>query len=294
MAGHLLGGGALQAKALLAEHAKALALLSGRFSSESVRAQAHTVVASLGREIGYTLYDLGLQQKAQQLWLVSLAVARESESSMSAVVQAHILENLAHQATALSQHQRALDLLAMVSGREHLLPPMQRSELSTFKAQAAAGLGDIDQTRRCMGFAEDHLVSPTDDRDAEWNVNGWYSQAEMDGNFAHALTSLAVRQESLADDAVKYAMASIRGYPPDEARSQARVRTSLVRLHAAHRDVDATRIAAREAIDSAQSLRSPRVIGELISLRPLLKPMIKHTQVAEIDHDIKALARMAG
>jgi hypothetical protein len=291
MAGHMLGGGVLRAKALLDQHARALSLLRGRFVSTEIQAQAHTVVASLGKEIGWDLHDLGLQGKAQQVWMTSLAVARDAEQPFAGVVQAHLLENLAHQAIALGQHQRALDLLAMVSGREHMLPPMQQSHLSSVRAQAAAGLGDVVQTRRCMAFAEDHLEAPTDERDAEWNVNGWYGRAEMDGNFAHALTMLAMKHESMTDDAVRYAAASIRGYPPDEARSQARVKTSLARLHAAHRDVDGMQLAGREAIEAARHLHSPRVVGELIALRPLLKPMTRHAEIAEMDANIRTLSK---
>jgi transcriptional regulator with XRE-family HTH domain len=289
MAGHLVGAGAFKAEQLLAEHTKALTLLRSRFASEAIRAQSHAAVASLGREIGWNLHDLGLQNEARRLWLAALAIARDAESSMATIVQAHTLENLAHQAIALGQAQHALDFLSMAEGREHLLPPVMRSMLSSVKAQATAGLGQVDQTRRHIAFAEEFLDAPSDERDAEWNVNGWYDRAEMNGNAAHALTTLAIRRESIVDEAITRATDSIQGYRPDEARSQARVKISLARLHAAHGDVDGTQLTAKAAVDAARHLRSSRVIGELVALRPLLKPMKNSDAVATIDRDIKEL-----
>jgi hypothetical protein len=289
LGGNLLGGGTFRVKELLRDYRRAAGLLQGDFASESLRQQAHAAAATVTRQIGFEFYDLGLQERAQQLWLASLAMARDAHPSLVPVLQAHVMENMFHQAITQGQPGRAFELLCMLGGRERLLPSRQRAMLAIMKAHAVAGLGDVNETRRLIGYAEDHLNEPTDERDLEWDFEHWWSHAELDGIAARALLTLAPQDRSLAQEALNRATAAIQTQPPEQARTKARLYTSLVQFHATLGDVDATEAAARTAIDTARHLRSPRITGELLAIRPLLRRWHTRPAIREIDQDIKTL-----
>jgi hypothetical protein len=99
---------------------------------------------------------------------------------------------MVYQPLASGHYQQALDLLSMVTSRIRMLPPQQRSMIRMMEALATAGLGDTDETQRLIAFAEDYFDAPQDERDREWNLEGWYNHAECYGLAGHALTTLAM------------------------------------------------------------------------------------------------------
>lgn len=287
--GDLLGSGVFHVKELSAEYQRAAALLHGSFDTEALRQEAHAAAATLTRQVAFEFYDLGLHDRARQLWLASLAMGREAAPMTALVVQAHTLESMAHQAISQDQPQQALDLLSMLSSREHLLPPRQQSMLNIMKAFAMAGLGNADHTRRLIAEAEDYFEGPTDERDAEWDFDGWYHRGEMSGIAGRALVTVATHDPSFVDLALNQATASLHSHRSEQVRTKARILNSLVRLHAALGDPVETENTARTAIQTARHLRSPRITGELVAIRPLLKRWHTRPAITEIDHDITTL-----
>jgi hypothetical protein len=158
------------------------------------------------------------------------------------------------------------------------------------KALACADLGEIDETRRYIDYAEDHCDDPTDDRDQEWNFTNWYHHVELDGMAGRALINLASHRPTIAEEALNRATASLQHHRAEQVRTRARIHNSLVRLHATLGDPAATETAARTALDTASAMQSPRITGELMAIRPLLKRWHTRPGIAEIDREITTLA----
>lgn len=287
--GNMSGSNVMGKQALLRERDAAVAVLRGRFTDDVTRARAHTIVASIVQQIGWDIHDLGAQDDAQRAWLTALTAARDAEPHMVTVTQAHVLENMGHQAVALGRPQDALDLLGMISGRERNLPTLMRANLCGVRAQATAAIGDVDETFRQLQWAEDHISDPADERDWLWNGVGWFNAAELRGTAGHALTTLAVRHNASPQAALDRINVALPAFRVEDSRSKARVQVSLFRLHAARGETEEAVRAGQAAIRSARMLRSPRVAGELMAVRPYLPALRRGTEpgdVVELDRSI--------
>jgi hypothetical protein len=289
--GDLMGSGIFRTRELHAEYRRAVTMLHGSFATEALQQEAHAEASSLTRAVAFEAYDFGRHDEARKLWVAALAMAREAHPSMVPVLQGHVVENMARQAIALGHPDQALDLLNFVGGsREGRLPTVQRAMLNGVRAQATAGMGELNETRRLIERAEDHHNDPLEERDMQWNPNGWYHRGEMNGEATLALATLAEHHKNVAEEAVIRVTASLANYRTADTRSKTRVQTTLARLHAVLGDPDLTETATHAAIDGARHLRSPRINGELVALRPLLRRWHTRSGIVEADREIRMLA----
>lgn len=293
LGGSLLGGGTFHVRELDMEYQRVAGLLQGTFDSDALQQEAHALAASLTKQLAFECYDLGRHDHARRLWLAALAMSRGADPQIAPIVQGHIIENIVHQVIAQGQSQHALRLLSICHGQRRALTPRLRSMLAAIEAHATASLGDVDETRRLIAYAEDHIDDQRDERDSHWDIGGWYGHAEINGNAGHALVTLASHHPRLADDALARVTASLKNHRTEDTRNKARIQNSLVRLYANLGTADETEAAARAAIDTARGLHSPRITGELVAIRPMLKRWHTRPGITQVDRDIKTLAGAA-
>lgn len=242
---------------------------------------------ALTQYVGWQLFDQGFHDGARRMWAIALAMSRGAPPEYALPLQAHVFHMMAYQAIATGEPQTALDLLGMLSGREASLSLLQRADLSVLRAHATAAIGDVDETRRHITWAQDHINEAADERDAIcWNLNGWFHEAELNAVTSQALATLAIEQGHRRDEALERASTALAGYPPHHVRQKARVANTALKLHAANRDAAETERAGAVAVDLVRRVKSPRVLGELFAVRPYLAPMRNHAGIRDLEQDI--------
>lgn len=287
--GQVMGGGVLDPDVLLRQFEANAALLHGTFRHEEQRRDMHDQVVLLASTIGWNLHDHGHHEQARRVWILGLDAARYGNHA--AVLQSNILANMGRQAVDLRRPHDAFEALGLITARERELSPMARSQVHLVRAVAAGQAGDLAAMREYTRLAEDLLDRPSD-RDL-WNVSNWYDRGEIDSETGHALASAALVEERCRDEALHRLGEALRTYASTEQRSRARAATRIVDIHAARQDRAATVDAGRDALAAVSRIESPRVLGELVRLRPALRPMRRDPQIAELDRDIAALGAVA-
>lgn len=282
----LVGGGAVQPGALLAQYRTAAALLHGTYQRKQVRAAMHSAVAHLGSTVGFMLFDQGRHLQARQVYLASLRVGTAASDRMP--LRAIICSELARQALHLGALAEADELVRIAHGADAEIGASCRSMLHAVHATVAATAGNLSATVRYIGLAEHEFARADQGTDPDWIR--WFDSAELAGTAGEALALLAVHHEQLRDQAAERLSTSAATHGPGEQRSAALAWIRLAGIHAARGDNAAAAAAIGRAVDTAARLQSPRVAEELRSLRPLIR-QANHPDLAEAEARIASQYR---
>lgn len=285
--GSLMGGGALSQSVLLDEFRAALGLLHGTFRSADTRAKAHAAVGNLSQAVGVQLFDQCEHHLARRVWVTGLQVAQQAGAE-SGPCQGYLLHLLAYQERFLGNPQRALSLLGLMSGQERELSGQTRAMLNVMRAETSADLGDF---RGTLGYiaAADELYDDTAEPES-WNPRHWFDRSHVDGSNGRALATLAVTRDQLRDDALQRLTEAVAKCKGSEQRTRARQLIASARIHAVRRDPESTVTVTMNALSTTSQIRSRRVHKELRDLLPALRPMRRHSDVAQAMHDIDQMS----
>ncbi|MFE9250969.1 transcriptional regulator [Streptomyces sp. NPDC007088] len=266
-------GGALSRKAVIAQMSDANALLSTASYDEATGRALFAAVADLGSVAGWMTFDVGLHKQAQHIFFAALHAASEAGDK---VLGAHILQCMARQMSHLKHYDEALDLvnLAQYGARRHATPAT-RSMLAALEARFHAILGQVTESERAAGTAEELFAAV--DQDNEPAHMAFFDEAELCATIgvAHQIAAKhdagpgrAVR----AENSVRLLGRALELRPEHRVRSAAFDHVGLARTHLAVGEVDGALTEARRALHIFRSLGSPRVGDRLIELQQEAAP----------------------
>ncbi|CCH29962.1 tetratricopeptide repeat protein [Actinosynnema sp. NPDC047251] len=258
------GGGACR-DAVVGSAARSDQLLRASASAE-VRARLLVALADRHNLAGWTCFDTGLEQAAQEHWERALELASQAGDQ-------NLIANIHYRAGRLRLHngrrREALEIFALGvpaaqrSGSHHATALLRANE-----AWAHAGLGDQGLAKLRLGQAHEEFA-----RSSDGVVPGW--ARFFDATDLSALTGMVFTELARTVDACHTATAipaltaAILGYPDTMARSRALSLVALTANHLLGNDFDHADLVGQRALAAAGAVRSTRVADRLRPLRRL-------------------------
>ncbi len=241
------GGGHTRTMLLVYWRANILPALR-RSYDEPARREIFAAAADAAEVLGWSAYDAGRHGAAQRYFVQGLHLAREAGD---AVMGAHILSNLSHQANYLGNFNEAVHLAraAQTAGAGKASATVNTMFL-TMEARALASLGEARACADVLHRAELEFSRRRVEDDPDWI--SYFDELELAGETAHCFRDLGRAQQTQT-----FAIRAI-----DPLLTPARTRSFISKVHAdgllLAGDLDEALSRAAESIELAGSLQSSR------------------------------------
>ncbi|HEX5495640.1 MAG TPA: helix-turn-helix transcriptional regulator [Mycobacteriales bacterium] len=254
----IMGGGALNAAALIRQYRTTLGTLHGTYRSATVRRDMHEAVAHYGTVAGWSLVDQGEHASAQRVFTAALAATEGAPADRKDPLRALILTCMARQSIYLRDYRTAVELLDHLDASVRDLPADVRAITRTRRARALAGLGDVHTVTELTERAADEFGSSAQNSAAEYQDNG-FGIDELSSDIGHAYSSLAIDYGLRSTEASRRLTDSINSYGDTDSRSRALAGIRLVNVHLAQRDGQRALEAAQRHATEARMVRSTQI-----------------------------------
>ena len=246
---------------------------SGRPGDDSGLYQATAEALLLA---AWMTYDAGLQGLAQRYFLQALHFA---DLAGDRLLGANILDAMSHQATFLGRLHDAANLAcAARSGSRGVSTPSLDAHFASMEARAYAAAGDGKRAEQSLIRAAQAFEHRNEGADPKWF--DYFDEVELNAELGHCF-----RDIGLSRKAVAHADQGLSGF---SARSDFFVK--LVKAKAYLRrcpdqgvDLEAACETVREALFSADGLKSARCIAYVRDFRGSLAPYARETAVRNLE-----------
>ncbi|MFE4535804.1 transcriptional regulator [Streptomyces scopuliridis] len=288
-------GGALSRTAVIAQMSDANAMLDSCSYTEVTGRALFSAVADLGSVAGWMSFDAGMHKSAQRLFITALHAAAEGGDR---AVGAHILQCMARQMSHLDHYEDALDLVALAQyGARRQISPATSSMLASLEARFHAILGNLDESERAAGQAEEIFdrINP-----AEEPVHmAFFDAAELSATVgvAHQIAankSQGTHRTRRAEKSLSLMGHALSLRPEHRVRSKAFDHLGLARTHLAIGEVDGAQEETDTALELFGAISSKRVADRLIELHDEAEPFVSNSAIADmrsrIEHAVSGSA----
>ncbi|MGW2026680.1 transcriptional regulator [Streptomyces decoyicus] len=281
-------GGILSRRAVVAQMADANSLLATSSYDEATGRAMFAAVADLGSVAGWMLFDAGMHQRAQQFFIAAVHAASEAGDK---ALGAHILQCMARQMSHLEHYEEALDLvsLAQYGARRHATPAT-RSMLASLEARFHAILGQVPESERAAGTAEDLFAEV--DATNEPDHMAFFDEAELCATVGVAHQIAAKHDESpararRAEKSLVLLGHALQLRPEHRVRSKAFDHLGLARTHLVVGEVAGAHQETQTALRLFDAIGSKRVGDRLAELYSEAEPFADVAEAAELREQIQ-------
>jgi transcriptional regulator with XRE-family HTH domain len=228
-------------------------MLNGTFDDATGRA-LFSAVGEATLLAAWMSYDsVPASALAQGYFVNALALAQAGDDRM---LGASILDAMSHQATYTGRYTEAANLArAALTGARGVTTPTLTAHHHMMEARALARLRDAKACGHALTEAVRVFERRNPDDDPLWIR--YFNESELSAEFGHCMRDLG-----RADDAVRYAMASLEG-DGGSARSDFFVTLVLADAHLAAGDLEQACSITLRALAEGEQIRSARCVGYL-------------------------------
>lgn len=241
-------------------------------------------VGNLSSVVAFSAFDIAEYQAADQCFQFSLWCADQAGSW---ALRANTLAEMARKAAYLGDLDEALSLIEFAQVRADRVSLTAQAMMSVIRARLLALLDRHDEARGEVDRADQRFADRDPDADPPWLC--YYDEAEHQGSAGRALIPVA-RATRRPDLAMNRLESAIRLHNANYPRSRTFSRTRLASLIMVSGDPREALPIGRQALADAVPLRSKRIVSELRGLARAAEPHARIGDVADLRHDIAALA----
>ncbi|MDQ1294086.1 MAG: hypothetical protein QG608_1969 [Actinomycetota bacterium] len=245
------GGGSMAAVAV-SQHARSAAGLLRLPCDPRVRSDLFSAVGSLVLKAGFTAFDVFDHDRARQRFEFALACAEEVDDWH---LRAGALARLGRQAFWRDDLETARTHVELALVRSDRLTATERSMLHALRARVFAALGDVDETLRCVGAADEEFTRAGIAPDTA--TAAYFDAAEHAGETGHALADIATAEHW--QEAARRLREASAHHGEAYARSRAFCDFRLTALLLAIGQVEEATAVGRQALTRAHEVRSQRL-----------------------------------
>jgi tetratricopeptide (TPR) repeat protein len=241
-------------------------------------------VGNLSGVVAYSAFDIADYDAADRCFQFALWCADQSKCWP---LRANTLAEMARKETYLGNLDNALTLIELAQVRADRVSATARAMLWTVHARLFSLTGRHDDARVAVDRADAHFANRDLTNDPPWLA--YYDKAEHQGSTGKALIPVAkeMNRPELAAPRLKSAIQlHDTNYPRSRTFSRARLAALMMAVGDPYEAVSI----GRQAVADAARLRSKRIIAELSSLARSSERHARIGEVAELRHDITALA----
>jgi tetratricopeptide (TPR) repeat protein len=221
-----------------------------------------STAASLGRFCGFAAFDSGLTAAAQRYWHAALRAAHAAGDTSQGV---YVLSNLALQAIYLGNDRAAIDILDAARTKVDPAARTVLAMLDTWQARAYALAGEPVKAATLLNRADGLWQRRRPEDDPTWVY--WMPQPSLT---AEAGTALAAIGD--LDNAEANLRAGLQTLDDNSARERNLYLLRIAETQLAGGRLDEAVTTARQTIDGAAYINSPRVGSEVDVLLNKLTP----------------------
>ncbi|MGH3802095.1 MAG: helix-turn-helix domain-containing protein [Pseudonocardiaceae bacterium] len=265
-------GGGLAREAMLAQLRWSASLLDAT-CPDSLRPELFSAVGDLADGAGFMAHDAYAHDEARRVFRFALGCAEQAGDWQ---LWAHVLENMAAQATWTGRPDEGLTLADHALVRADRLTPTQRAMLHCQRARALAKMRRVRETLIAVGTADDHFAHSTPANDPPFVA--YYDAARHASLTGQALADLALAGHS-ATEAAGRLSAAIAGHGPAFVRAKVLAEVKLAVLTMITGDPVQAAAIGTTTLDQAEALRSHRTLDRL---RELSRHAAAHQRIGEV------------
>ncbi|MFI1532063.1 transcriptional regulator [Streptomyces griseus] len=285
-------GGVLSRKAVIGQLDEAVGMLTGTYTAETGRA-LFSAVADLGSVAGWMTFDAGRHASAQRIFVTALHAAAQGGDK---ALGAHLLQCMARQMSHLGHYADALDLVELAQyGARRRLSPASTSMLASLEARFHAILGNLDESERAAGQAQEAFTRITPGEEPQHLA--FFDEPELCATLgvAHqiaAKNSAGAHRTRRAEKSAALIDQALAHRPEHRVRSKAFDHLGLARTHLAIGEVDGAHEETRRALDLFGRIGSRRVADRLVELHDEAAPFADGRTGSELRQLIVAAVRV--
>ncbi|MEU2514497.1 transcriptional regulator [Streptomyces syringium] len=257
-------GGGLSRRAVVGQlHDVTLLATNGRTSDDVGRA-LFVAIADLASVAGWMTHDVGRHAESQHYFLLGLQAAKQA-GPVGAGIAGHLLNCLSRQANHLGRAEDALELVQAAQYGTRKLPPGRlRAFLCTLEARCHAVLGNLPESARAIGTADDALA--TDRGEPVPAYATWFDDAEYKVTAGVCESIAATHDARHAAHAIDLIEAGTAQRPAERVRSRAFDHIALARAQVQAGQLEAADHTTATALDLLGRVTSTRVTDRLHEL----------------------------
>lgn len=241
-------------------------------------------VAQLGVAGGHILFDAHDHRLSEKILAFATACAEEADDWH---LRAKALSMRARQAVWVGDADVGLTLAQLGLVRNDRLTATETAMLHTATARAHGRLGNIDETVRAVGAADDSFANTDRSNDVPWMA--YYDDAQHNGDTGHALFELAIHGLR-AEEATRRLAGAVGGHTDAYIRSRSFSGFKLATLTMHLGEPEKAVAIANAAIRDAAGIRSPRLRRTALEIQPLADA---HQSDDEVDAMLKTVAKVS-
>ncbi|MFF4282868.1 transcriptional regulator [Streptomyces kronopolitis] len=282
-------GGVLSRKAVAAQLADAVALLDTGSYDEATGRELFAAVGDLGSVAGWMAFDAGRHRSAQDLFITALHAASEAGDR---ALGAHLLQCMARQMSHLEHFDDALDLVSLAQyGARREATCATRSMLSSLQARFHAILGQVEESERAAGLAEELFTQIVPGDEPEHMA--FFDEAELSATLgvAHQIAAKHERDTRRARRAEKSLTLLGRALalrPAHRVRSKAFDALALARTHLTVGEVTGAHRETQAALELFGTIGSKRVSDRLAELHDEAEPYVSTPEASDLRERIQS------
>ena len=284
--------GAVARKAVLGQLSYAVDQLRAGVSGRTEALNAWRILtARLADTACWMSVDAGRIPQAQALAGLSCEVAASIEGrQMADASSGYFMSKLAELAISTGRPRTALELADQAQSIARGASPTTYHAIHAMKAEACAGLGDVQATRRALGLAAESFAD-TSAADAEQEPWAWHYRGAGRYHYhrGSAQARLVRMRPELSDAALVNDACDSLTRPDGQGIAhrhsvQSRLRAASVLL--INREPEEAVRVGRQALPALPSLRSARVRDDIHDVEQAAGPFRRRPEVAEFLHDL--------
>ncbi len=277
-------GGGLLREAVVAQLRHYAELLNAR-CCEAVRGELLTAVGSFAEMAGYMAYDSDAHDDARRMYHFALSCAEEAGDWH---LRAQVLCSMAEQASWCGDPDAGLACTESALVRAGRLTATERAMLHNSRARDLAKLGEVQDTLRAVGAADEEFSHARPTEDPPWMAS--YTEARHLGFAGSVLWELGMHGQFVAETRNRLSAAvAVR----TDGRGRTGHQLKLARLIMATGDPIEAAALGTHALNAAGTLRSHRIVADLRDLCRLAEPHASHTDVADLRNRIRTVVAAA-
>jgi tetratricopeptide (TPR) repeat protein len=253
-------------------------------AGNDVRRAMFEAVGNLGSVVAYSAFDIADYRAADQCFQFALWCADQGGSWP---LRANTLAEMSRKAAYLGDLDEALSLIEFAQVRADRVSATGQAMMAAIRARLLALLDRHDEARAEVERADLRFDDRDPATDPPWLC--YYDEAEHQGSTGRALIPVA-RQIGRLELVAPRLEAAIRLHDACYPRSRTFSRTRLASLMMAAGDPHQALPIGRQALIDAAPLRSRRIVNELHGLARAAERHAQIGDVADLRHDIAALA----
>ncbi|KOT90406.1 transcriptional regulator [Streptomyces sp. NRRL F-5755] len=276
-------GGVLSRRAVVAQMSEINDVLATASYTEATGRRLFCAVADLGSVAGWMSFDAGAHVSAQRLFIAALHAASEGGDRQ---LGAHILQCMARQMSHLGHVEDALELVALAQyGARRHAGPGTRAILAALHSRFSALCGDVEESQRAAGEAEDAFtrIRPDD----EPPHTAFFDEAELSATLgvAHQIAAKHAsghRRTHRAEQSLALLANALRLRPAGRVRSRAFDHIGLARTHLAVGELAGACQETTIALTIAEGLHSTRITDRLSELHEETEPYAGSSDISAL------------